>query len=81
MSTAHSPQTESKAANHVDTTTTDPEKTVVDDARYSSTEVDSLRKEDILALQDIDPALNAKMYLVNNVSWLVLSCYQIDIEL
>jgi hypothetical protein len=25
--------------------------------------------EDILALQDIDPALNAKMFLVNNVRW------------
>lgn len=28
-----------------------------------------LIKEDILALQDLDPALNAKMHLVNNVSY------------
>lgn len=27
----------------------------------------SIGKEDILALQEIDPALNAKMHLVNNV--------------
>ena len=27
----------------------------------------SLKGEDILALQDLDPALNMKMYLVNNV--------------
>lgn len=35
----------------------------------SDSEVSSVRKgEDILALQDLDPALNAKMHLVNNVS-------------
>lgn len=35
----------------------------------SDGDVSSLRKgEDILALQDLDPALNAKMHLVNNVS-------------
>jgi hypothetical protein len=28
----------------------------------------SAKGEDILALQDLDPALNMKMYLVNNVS-------------
>lgn len=32
-------------------------------------DVASVRKgEDLLALQDLDPALNAKMHLVNNVS-------------
>lgn len=35
----------------------------------SDGEVSSLQKgEDILGLQDLDPALNAKMHLVNNVS-------------
>lgn len=35
----------------------------------SDSEVSSVSKgEDILALQDLDPALNAKMHLVNNVS-------------
>lgn len=35
----------------------------------SDSEVSSVNKgEDILALQDLDPALNAKMHLVNNVS-------------
>jgi hypothetical protein len=28
----------------------------------------SLKGEDVLALQDLDPALNMKMHLVNNVS-------------
>lgn len=26
--------------------------------------------EDLLAQQDLDPSLNAKMFIVNNVSWL-----------
>jgi hypothetical protein len=30
--------------------------------------LDYAQGEDILALQDIDPALNAKMHIVNNVS-------------
>jgi hypothetical protein len=30
--------------------------------------IDEAKPDDILALQDTDPALNAKMYIVNNVS-------------
>jgi hypothetical protein len=30
---------------------------------------DSGKAEDILGLQDTDPVMNMKMYLVNNVSW------------
>lgn len=38
------------------------------DARSQMASDTSLHKgEDILAMQDLDPALNAKMYLVNNV--------------
>jgi hypothetical protein len=31
----------------------------------------SLKGEDILALQDLDPAMHMKMHLVNNVSWIL----------
>lgn len=49
------------------TTEETEEKVVV--TTSDDSEASSLRKgEDILALQDLDPALNAKMHLVNNVS-------------
>ncbi len=35
----------------------------------------SLNGEDLLALQDLDPALNMKMHLVNNVCFLFPLCF------
>jgi hypothetical protein len=39
------------------------------------------RKVDILALQDLDPALNAKMHLVNNVSDTECKLHALDLDL
>ena len=42
---------------------------VIDDAARSEYSVSStLGKQDVLSLEDLDPALNAKIHLVNNVS-------------
>ncbi len=37
----------------------------------------SLKGEDLLALQDLDPALNMKMHLVNNVRLMFPLCFPV----
>lgn len=48
-----------------------------DDGRLAADEASLRKGEDVLALQDLDPALNLKMHLVNNVSR-PASCYHAD---
>jgi len=50
----------------------DPEKYSTDpETRHTS--IDYGKNEDILGQQDVDPALNAKMHIVNNVRYELLS--------
>jgi hypothetical protein len=44
----------------------DEKKIGVEDANGIHSDDDSLKGEDVLALQDLDPVLNRKMHLVNN---------------
>lgn len=46
----------------------DPEKYAAD-AEIKDSSIDYGKSEDILGQQDIDPALNAKMHIVNNVRY------------
>ena len=41
---------------------------IVDETRSEYSVSSTLGKEDVLSLEDLDPALNAKIHLVNNVS-------------
>ncbi len=45
----------------------DAEKLAVNDVPHQDTTLEVGSSEDVLALQDVDPALNAKMHIVNNV--------------